>query len=301
MKSVVALGFFDGVHLGHRAILKRTVSYAMQNGLSACAFTFAAASLPVKQGAKLHYIYPDAQKLELLEQCGIQSVYSPDFFRLRDLDGERFCQHVLQEQFQAKTVFCGKDFRFGARAAWNFQDLCQFGEIFGFTVEAIEPICYDDSVISSTRIRQALLKGDVSLAAKLLGESYAVCGNVIHGAAFGHTRAVPTINLAFAPGQLIPKYGVYVSLTHTKQGTYPSVTDIGVKPTVSDGGKVGAETFLLDFSGNIYAQPCKVELLAFLREERCFADADALYAQIHLDTQQARVYFERNRDTQKIL
>ncbi len=292
----MALGFFDGVHLGHRAVLQRTAAYAQEMGLSACAFTFAAATLPVKQGAKLQYLYPDAQKLELMEQCGVVSVYSPDFSRLRDDDGERFCHHVLQEQFHAKAVFCGKDFRFGARAAWGFSDLCRFGEQFGFLVEAIEPVCSGGEVISSTRIRQMLLDGDVEAAACLLGAPYAVCGSVKHGMALGHTHAVPTINMGFASGQLVPKYGVYVSRTHTRQGTFGSVTNIGIKPTVQDGGGVGAETFLLDFSGDLYDQPCRVELLSFLRAEQKFESVDALYAQIKQDTDNASAYLQVNSD-----
>ena len=292
----MALGFFDGVHLGHRAVLQRTVSYAQTMGMTACAFTFAASSLRIKQGAKLRYLYSDAQKLALLEQCGIESVYSPDFSRLRDDDGAQFCRRVLQERFHAKAVFCGKDFRFGAKAAWDFQDLCRFGETYGFSVEPIPPVCYDGAVISSTRIRQALSDGAVELAAALLGAPYCICGSVIHGAALGRTHAVPTINLPFAPGQLVPKYGVYVSRTHTRQGVFASVTNVGTKPTVSDRHTVGAETFLLDFSGNLYEHPCKVELLTFLREEEKFSDTDALYAQIREDTMRTREYFDQRSE-----
>lgn len=291
MPSAVALGFFDGVHIGHREVLRQAVAYSQEHGTIPCAFTFAASSLPVKQGASLLYIYPDSQKTALLDACGIQSVYSPEFSRLCDMDGETFCRRVLKERFSAQAVFCGRDFHFGAKAAWGYADLQAFGQMYGFSVHLVEPVRYQGEVVSSTRIRRALSDGDMDLAAALLGAPYAVQGIVQHGNAFGHTKQVPTINLAFAPGQMVPRYGVYVSRTHTHQGVYPSVTNVGVRPTVSDSKTPNAESYLLNFSGNLYTQLCQVDLLYFLRDEQQFPNTDALYRQIAQDQAQAQAYF----------
>lgn len=299
-KSAVALGFFDGVHLGHRAVLHAAVDYAQQKKLVPCAFTFAADSIPVKQGTALSYLYTDAQKHALMASCGIRRVYCPQFAELCALDGEAFCRKVLTDLFRAREVFCGGDFRFGAKAAWDITSLRAFGRQMGFSVHQVEPVLCDGEKVSSTAVREAMKNGAPERAARLLGKPYHVSGRVVHGAALGRTRAVPTINLPFAAGQLVPRHGVYVSRTHTPQGTFDSVTDIGVKPTVSAAQIPAAETFLLNFSGDLYEQPCTVELLHFLRPERKFPDVEALYQQIARDQEECRKWFCQNHSNQSL-
>lgn len=172
--------------------------------------------------------------------------------------------------------------------------LRQFGAEMGFAVHQVAPVLADGEKISSSTIRQALLDGKPEQAAALLGAPYAVLGNVVHGAALGRTHAVPTINIPFAAGQLVPRYGVYVSRTHTPQGCFDSVTDIGVKPTVSEAQLPAAETFLLDFSGDLYEQPCRVELLHFLRGERKFPNVEQLYRQIAQDQKDSREWLKQS-------
>lgn len=286
--GAAALGVFDGVHKGHRKVLDAAVKCAKECGLIPCAFTFAAASMPVKQGNVLTYLYTDAQKRRLMAQCGIEAVYAPPFSAVQALDGEAFCRQVLVEQLHAVHVFCGKDFRFGVGAGWGVDDLCAFGASMGFQVHPVEPVLCGGSKISSTMIRRLLQAGKPEEAAQLLGAPYQLCSLVEHGAALGRTKAVPTINMSFAEGQLVPKYGVYVSRTHMAEFSWFSVTNIGVKPTVSDRGQAGAETFLLDFSGDLYGRECRVELLEFLRPEKCFPDVDSLYRQIAKDQAECR-------------
>ena len=287
-KSAVALGFFDGVHLGHRAVLQAAAECAERQHLRACAFTFAADSVPVKQGTPLRYLYTDAHKFALLEACGMEAVFCPPFPSLCQLDGAAFCRIVLQDLFGAEEVFCGSDFRFGAKAAWGIDALREFGAEMGFAVHQIDPVLCGREKISSTEIRSAMQDGMPEQAAALLGMPYQVWGHVTHGQALGRAHAVPTINMPFAEGQLVPRYGVYVSRTHTPQGVYDSVTDVGRKPTVGDDHAPAAETFLLDFSGDLYDQPCQVDLLHFLREERKFPDVTQLYQQIARDQENCR-------------
>lgn len=293
-ESAVALGFFDGVHLGHRAVLRAAADCAAEKGLLSGAFTFAADSVPVKQGRTLSYLYTDRQKMQELEACGIERVYCPPFSQLCALDGAAFCREVLAGLFHAREVFCGGDFHFGAKAAWDVASLRQFGAEMGFAVHQVAPVLADGEKISSSTIRQALLDGKPEQAAALLGAPYAVLGNVVHGAALGRTHAVPTINIPFAAGQLVPRYGVYVSRTHTPQGCFDSVTDIGIKPTVSEAQLPAAETFLLDFSGDLYEQPCRVELLHFLRGERKFPNVEQLYRQIAQDQKDSREWLKQS-------
>lgn len=295
-ESAVALGFFDGVHLGHRAVLGAAAQCAAAQGLMACAFTFAADSVPVKQGVPLTYLYTDAQKAELMQDCGIHGVYCPAFSELCALDGESFCRQVLVELLHAREVFCGGDFRFGAKAAWNIDSLREFGRQMGFAVHQIDLVLCGGEKISSTAIRDAIRRGEPETAAGMLGTAYRISGSVVHGAALGRTRAVPTINIPFAPGQLVPRYGVYVSRTHTPQGSFDSITDVGVKPTVADAQAPAAETFLLDFSGDLYEQPCRVELLHFLRDERKFPDVESLYGQIARDQEQCREWLKNHKN-----
>ena len=158
-KSAVALGFFDGVHLGHRAVLGAAARCAAEQELLACAFTFAADSVPVKQGVPLSYLYTDTQKAELMQDCGIHGVYCPAFSELCGLDGEAFCRQVLVELLHAQEVFCGGDFRFGAKAAWNIDSLREFGSQFGFGVHQVAPVLCGGEKISSTAIRQAIRAG----------------------------------------------------------------------------------------------------------------------------------------------
>lgn len=295
-ESAVALGFFDGVHQGHRAVLRAAAECAAKQKRIPCAFTFSADSVPVKQGVPLTYLYTDGQKQALMADCGIRAVYCPAFASLCALDGEAFCRSVLVELLRAKEVFCGSDFRFGAKAAWDVESLRQFGERMGFAVHQVPPVLCDGEKISSTAIRNAVREGEPERAARLLGAPYHVSGRVVHGAALGRTRAVPTINIPFLAGQLVPRYGVYVSRTHTPQGVFDSVTDIGVKPTVSDAQAPAAETFLLDFSGDLYEQPCRVELLHFLRTEQKFPDVETLYRQIARDQEDCREWLCGNKN-----
>lgn len=293
-RSAAALGLFDGVHRGHRAVLKAAAACAREQQLLPCAFTFAAASVPAKQGQALQYLYPDGQKTALIAQCGMEAMYCPSFQAVKEMDGETFCRQILVKKLHAAEVFCGGDFRFGARAAWDFDDLCRFGKTMGFGVHQVAPVRQDGEKISSTAIRQLLLAGAPEQAALLLGAPYQICGRVTHGAALGSTHAVPTINMQFAPGQLMPRYGVYVSRTYTPDGVWDSITNIGVKPTVSAAAQPGAETFLLDFSGDLYDTDCRVELLHFLRPEQQFPDVNALYRQIGQDQAECRLWLRQN-------
>ncbi len=148
-------------------------------------------SVRIKRGEPLRYLYPDDTKQQLLTAAGIQTVVSPPFPEIAAMDGETFCRVYLHDQMHAKKLFCGRDFRFGNRAAWGVADLAAFGEIFGFTVELIDAVEQDGAVISSSRIRQLLLDGKIQQANRLLGAPYQISGIIQHGAALGRTIQFP--------------------------------------------------------------------------------------------------------------
>lgn len=284
-QTAVALGLFDGVHIGHRAVLAAAVA-CQREGLLPAAFTMQTSSVRTKHGESLQYLYPDAVKQRLLEENGIACVVSPAFADIAEMDGEMFCSVYLQQQMQAKKLFCGRDFRFGKRAAWDVADLQQFGRQMGFTVEVVEAVQQDGNVISSSRIRQLLLEGKVKQAADLLGMPYQLEGVIQHGAALGRTLQFPTINLPFAAGQLVPLHGVYRTKVYLKDGSvWDGVTNIGVKPTVSEESIPIAETHLLGYHGDLYGQPCRIAILEFLRKEQKFANLEQLKAAIANDIQ----------------
>lgn len=181
----VAMGLFDGVHIGHRAVLQAAVQ-ARSEGLLPAVFTFWTASVERKHGNALSYLYTDAVKHRLLQKNGIQRIVCPPFPATLDLDGETFCREFLQKRLHAKRVFCGRNFRFGSGASCTVEDLQQFGMQMNFTVEVVEAVKQEEEVISSSRIRKELMKGNPEKAALLLGASYQMIGIVEYGKQLGN-------------------------------------------------------------------------------------------------------------------
>lgn len=282
-KTAVALGLFDGVHLGHRAVL-RAAYEQKQNGLVPCVFTFPPESVLRKSGGNGGYIYTSDVKHRLFaDSCGIADVVSPPFEDICGISGEEFAEAVLHRQLNAEFVCCGNDFRFGRKAACGVEELRDFGEKYGFEVRTVDNVCKADSVISSSEIRRLLLNGAIEQANLFLGEPYTIIREVSHGAQLGRTIGFPTINQLFGDGQLVPQYGVYASRTMADGKWYPSMTNIGVKPTVEYGGMPLAETYIHGYSGDLYGKTVKAVLLKFIRPERKFSSVEELKIQISAD------------------
>lgn len=285
--TAVALGMFDGVHLGHRHVLALVREQA-NNGLTPSVFTFATESVGIKHDAALDFLYPTEQKCSLLKECGMQRIYHPPFADICGMEGEEFVQKILVQRFSAAYVCCGKDFRFGRKAAWNVQDLQKFGAQCGFAVRIAEDVLHNGRPVSSSRIRAHLLNGEIAQANMLLGSPYTIEQTVTHGAQLGRTIGFPTINQVFAEGQLVPKFGVYASETVVDGVTYPSLTNVGRKPTVRYDGLPLAETYIIGFAGDVYGKQLPVSLRRFLRPEMKFDSIEALTAQMQRDLQECR-------------
>ena len=282
-RTAVALGLFDGVHLGHRAVINAALAQK-KNGLSSLVFTFEPDCVLRKAGGTQGYIYTKTEKEILLcEQIGVDEIVSPPFERLCCLSGEEFADEILCRQLRAAHVCCGNDFRFGKNAACGANELMDFGKRFGFEVEVISPVEYGGSIVSSSRVRELLLKGDITLANELLGFNYFINAEVSNGNHIGRTINFPTINQEFSDGQLIPKFGVYSTLTNVGGKVMPSVTNVGVKPTIEGVRRPLAETHIIGYNGDLYGKSADVCFKSFIRPEMKFASLDELKAQINKD------------------
>lgn len=282
-RTAVALGLFDGVHLGHRAVINAALAQK-KNGLSSLVFTFEPDCVLRKAGGSQGYIYTRTEKEILLcEQIGVDEIVSPPFERLCCLSGEEFADEILCRQLRAAHVCCGNDFRFGKNAACGAKELMDFGKRFGFEVEVISPVEYGGSIVSSSRVRELLLKGDITLANELLGFNYFINAEVLNGNHIGRTINFPTINQEFSDGQLIPKFGVYSTLTNVGGKVMPSVTNVGVKPTIEGVRRPLAETHIIGYNGDLYGKNADVCFKSFIRPEMKFASLGELKAQINKD------------------
>ena len=284
-KTAVALGIFDGVHIGHRAVL-RAAADRRADGLEPCAFTFPPEST-VNKGAE-GYIYSQSEKSAILaDECGIRRVISPDFTEVCGMDGDSFARDILCGELNATFVCCGNDFRFGRGAYCGIEELRGYGKKYGFSVMAVEDVCCCGERASSTLIRRLIADGDMERAALFLGAPYMILKEVSRGAQLGRTIGFPTTNQLFPKGQLVPRFGVYASETTAGGRTYLSITDVGVKPTVSYGGAPLAETYIYGFSGDLYGSPLQVRLKCFIRPEMRFGSVDELKRQINADIESA--------------
>lgn len=281
-RNAVALGLFDGVHLGHRAVLEKACAQS-RKGFVPAVFTFKPESAVYKTGGSPDYIYGAEIKKRLLNECGIKRVMSPDFDEIKDMDGRKFAGSILKGCLNAGYVCCGRDFRFGSRASCGVDELMTYGKLFGFRVEVAEDVLSGGIVVSSSEIRRLLREGSIERANELLGRSYSITGIVTEGNHIGRTIEFPTVNQEFGCGQLVPAYGAYASAAEIDGEIYRAVTNIGVKPTISGERAPLAETHILGWSGDLYGKTLEVQLKRFIREEQRFASLDELKSRIAED------------------
>lgn len=291
-KRILALGFFDGVHLGHAALLRRTADLAREQGLQPAVLTFDVHPDTLVAGAAVPLISSPEDRAELLRRLfGIEDILSLRFDeRLMRMPWSDFVGW-LQTDFEAAHLVCGHDFTFGYRGEGTPSRLRERCAALGMGCDVIPAVMLDGRPVSSTRIRTLLAGGALEQANRLLGHPHAVTDQVRTGYRLGRQLGTPTINMTFQPGILIPAHGVYVGRAHLDDGSDRwAVTNIGVRPTVSEEDRVSVESYLLDYSGSLYGRRVRLELLRFLRPEQRFPDVEALKAQIARDTASVRDY-----------
>lgn len=296
--SVVCIGAFDGLHLGHRALVGHAVASARASGLAAAALSFE--PLPreffARENKPPRLLLPRA-KFEGLAALGCDLVGLLRFdTKFAALSPDEFVERVLVRRLAAREVWVGRDFRFGHRRAGDFDMLTALGERHGFRVRSIEDVTLDGERVSSSRVRAALVAGDHALAARLLGRPYAISGRVVRGQQLGRTLGYPTANLRLA--RKTPALsGIYATWVHGIGDTRrASVSSLGRRPTVF-GKEPLLEAHLFDFDGDLYGRRITVEFVAKLRDEVKFDDLDTMVEQIHRDAATARALLAAEPDT----
>ena len=293
-QPVLALGNFDGVHRGHRKILDRVRRVATEHGATPVVMTFDPhPSRVVRPDKAPALLMTTAQKLRTLEEAGVQGAAIVRFtYELSQWDPETFVRTVLVDWLRVAEVWVGANFLFGHDRTGNFSMLRTLGARYGFKAEKIDPIRYKDFVVSSTRIRRLISEGRVDEAGALLGHEYWLDGRVEPGAHRGAQIGFPTANLC-SDNELVPPLGVYATTATVGGIVYPSVTNIGVRPTVDTSGRVTVETHIFDFDKDLYGSAIRIGFVQRLRDERAFASIDLLKGQIAADCQRARALFDR--------
>lgn len=285
---VTAIGNFDGVHLGHRAILKAAIDRARAAAGTAFALTFdpLPAKLLVPARAPRLILTPD-DKLELLRLSGIDGVIVLNFtLDLSMLSPRDFVRDYLRGKIGVREVVEGQNFRFGHNRAGTPAVMVELGRELGFETDVVGPVKVGGIEVSSTKVREAIASADLRGAARLLGRNHFLSGHVVRGRERGRTIGFPTANLA-SETECIPPDGVYATRVVLDDGAYPSITNIGMRPTFAEAER-SIEAHIFDFTRDIYGQRIKLELIERIRPERKFDSADALKAQIALDLSKAR-------------
>lgn len=280
----VALGRFDGLHRGHKAVIE-----SAKNGLKPIfsVLTFSYSQHDFEDLNLSEGIMTDCQKARAIESLGADVLFLLPFSHFRHLSPEAFIKDILANSLKAELVCCGYDFRFGKNAAGTPEDLERLCTRYGIEVKVVPAVCDDGSPISSTRIRRHIENGDINEASRLLGHRYCLDFTVEKGSGRGTAMGTPTINQSLPENFVLPKTGVYASCVKIEDRRFCGVTNIGVKPTVSEEGRVNAETFIKCFSGDLYGKRVRVELYDYLRSEKKFDSIDELRRQILCDSKAA--------------
>ena len=289
-RKILALGFFDGVHRGHSALLKACRGLADSLGVTAGAVTFDIHPMSLTKGRSPLLINTPADRDALMQEQGIHEIVTLAFDeQLRCLNWQDFLR-LLMEKHGAAGFVCGSDFRFGYLGEGSAMCLLQFAKAHDLPCVIVPRLSLGSTVISSSHIRSLLKDGSMEEANRFLGHPHRLTGKVIPGQHLGRTLGTPTANLAFPDTLAIPRFGVYACLAHVEGKTYAAVTNVGTRPTV-DGRTVTIEPWLIKFDGDLYGKEILLEFYSFLRPERKFESLEELKAEIHPNALQTWQYF----------
>lgn len=287
---ITVLGNFDGVHLGHKALLDEAVSLRRKTGMPVKVWTFS--ELPCKDsGAKGQLIMPSYQREWYLRKYGADEICFEDFDNVKNMPPWEFADKILFGELGTKMCVCGFNYRFGKGGEGGSDTLLDIAKEYNAGCSVVDAVTDDGIPISSTRIRKLILEGNVEKAVKLLGHVFYTVSEVIHGKHLGRTWGFPTVNQIFSDKCVKLKNGVYASCAVIGGRLYPSVTNIGTCPTVTDSGKVVAETHILGFSGDLYGEKLCVGYLSRLRDEKKFESENDLRNAISADIERAEAVY----------
>jgi riboflavin kinase/FMN adenylyltransferase len=285
---LLTIGVFDGVHLGHRYLIAQLKELARQQGLLSGVVTFRRHPQEVlSPQTKLPFLTDLAQRTNLLKNEGVEAIITLSFTReLAQLSARQFMA-LLMKYLRMRGVVIGPDFALGQNREGNTDALRRLGQEMGFSVTVVPPIIIDGEVVSSTAIRKALAQGDMKRVQNLVGRPFSLHGRVIPGARRGIELGFPTANLDIDPEQALPAEGVYVSRAHIDDQAYPSMTNIGQRPTFGGGEQV-VEVYLLDYHSDLYGQELTIDIIERLRGEKKFDTPEELKKQIAEDVKQGK-------------
>ena len=275
----LALGFFDGVHIAHRDLLKKAADIAKKRGLAFGVFTFASGGAIKSNAGRL---YDDGEKAEIFASLGADFTVFADFGAIAGCEPDEFVTRILSTELSCKVCVAGFNFRFGRGASADSADLSRLMAECGGEAIICDEITADGVTLSATLIRRLISEGQIEEANRLLGAPYYIKGRVLHGRQDGGKIGFPTANLAIAPDRVIPRYGVYRTATVIDGRIYSGVSNIGICPTFGE-NDTRLETNIIDFEGDLYDKEIQVYLLGFIREERRFGSIDELKMQINID------------------
>lgn len=293
IKRAIALGFFDGVHLGHAALLKKTKQRAEEIDAVPSVLSFDVHPDMLVFGKDVPLINSALGREEIIRRCfGIDNIVFIHFNQhVMRMPWDEFIDSLIRE-LNISWIVVGHDFCFGYKGEGTAERLKAYCEARGIGCDIIPAVTVDGRVVSSTHIRELIAEGEIEQANRLLGHPHSLADTVHSGYHLGTKMGTPTINMFFPEGVLVPKHGVYATRVYLEGGAnYVAVTNVGVRPTVSSSGRVSVESFLLDYSGNLYGRQARVDFYSFIRPERRFDDFEELSAQIKHDAETAREYF----------
>ena len=294
-RLAVALGFFDGVHLAHRELISRTVAEAKLCGIKSAVFTFTSEGRQLKSSAAR--IYSTEEKLDIISSLGVDVAIVADFGAVCSMSADEFISDVLIGDLDAQTVFAGYNFRFGRGASGDAEALLRGMEANGRGAKILDEYDFSGTPLSSSRIRVALDAGELEPANEMLGAPYRLRAAVVHGRGEGRKMGIPTVNADIPDTRVMPKRGVYRTAVAIDGRLFSAITNVGTCPTFGE-RRLHAETYIIDFDGDLYGRELNVYFLGFLRDERVFASAKELTEQIERD--KARATKENERDLGKL-
>ena len=283
MKTAVALGNFDGVHIAHTKLIEAAVNKAQADACKSVVYMFETHPRIVLGDRDFKVITDNARKAGIIKALGADEVvYEKTTAQMLALSPDEFARDVLKGRLRASFVTAGYNYRFGKDGSGTSEDLVRLGKKYGFEVKIIDKVTYAGQDISSSLLREYISNGEVDKANAVMCRPYAVCGFVSEGKKLGRQWGIETANIAFSDAVLVPKHGVYMTKTLYRGMEYKSVTNIGINPTV-EGTKPRSETHILDFSGDLYGEYLEIEFFEIIRPEIKFGSAGELKEQIKKD------------------
>jgi len=294
-ETILCLGNFDGVHLGHRALIAQTVKrkeelISTHPTLKSGIWFFRRSPHEIITGEKSAHLTSLDEKLKIFSSLGLDVAFIYDYSEIGKFTPERFVSEVLKKECGCIFSVCGYNFRFGLNAAG---DASLLSELMNGNAHTVDNVTFGNAGVCSSEIRRLIAEGNVEEANAMLGRHYSLTAEILHGKQLGRRLGIPTINQKFPSDVAIPQKGIYISKTLI-DGTYmPSVSNIGVRPSVENGASINCETYILDFDGDLYGKTVSVEFLKKLRNEIKFDCIEALKAQITKDIERTKEYFDK--------